>query len=515
MTERGIEESLGRRSVTAMLWGTGGAVVRIGLQIVSQIVLARLLGPELFGLFAVALVVVLLTGLFADVGLAYGLIQKPTVSEADIRFVVTWQALLGLVVSLLLLLAAPAIAALYGDPRVAAVVTLLAPACLINSAAATSGALLRREMDFKTLNIAAVASYAIGYFVVAIPMALAGAGVAALVIAYLVQSVVLVAVQYARCQHALRPLLWHEGAPGMLSFGLTVLATNLVNWAMAGIDRVIAGAALGVPAAGLYATACNLIGTPLLTALSLLQSIFYSASAKVQDDKAQLGRGLVTLFGTVLLFIAPVFAGVASAAETIFVALYGPRWSGGGTVLAPLALAMPAQLLMGLATPVLWASGATRRELEIQIPIAAAWIAVLWLVAQWGSLAVLSWAVCLLFYVRAGVIVRATLAAVDLAPGRLLEASYPGLVVTCLVAIAGLASDRGLADLAGPGLTLLALDIAACAIVFLIAIRLVRRRVGDEVVRLLSQLAQRLPGDAGERALRLMLGRRDRPAPHA
>lgn len=501
--ERG---DLGRRSVTALLWGAGGSVVRILIQIGSQIVLARILGPELYGVFAVALVGVLLSSLFADVGLAYGLIQKAHVSDEDIRFVFTWQTLLGIAMTALLFALAPVIAGLAGDARLIPVIQMLAPSCLINSAGATSGSLLRRDLDFKTLNIAAVVSYAAGFLLAAIPLALAGFGVHALVAGFLVQSSVMVAIQYAKVRHSVRPLLWQPEAPSILSFGATVLATNLVNWAMGSIDRAIVGSALGLAAAGLYATAYNLISTPVVTLLALLQSVFYSASAKVQDDRAQLGRGLKAMFGSVLLFVAPALAAIAIASETIFLTLYGAKWSGGGEILAPLALAMPAMLLMGLATPVLWASGATQTEFRLQIPIAVVWIGALMLVGRWGSLALLGWAVCLLFYIRAGVIIAATVKAIGMAPRELAGVCTPGLAVTALVAAGAALTETLLARFLGHGALLLAADIGASGIALLAGLRLVSSRIGIDVRRVVGDLVERLPGARARWLARVLLG---------
>jgi lipopolysaccharide exporter len=508
----GDRDSLGRRSITATLWGAGGGVLRIVLQIISQIVLARILGPELYGVFAIALVIVLLSGLFADVGLAYGLIQKRTVSEEDIRFVFTWQVILGVSVSTLLWLGAPYVGTLYGDPRVVPVVAMLAPTCLISCVSSAAGALLRREMDFRTLNIAAVVSYAVGYFLVAIPLALAGAGVTALTAGFLVQAILYGAILYAKLRHPVRPLLWQSGAPAMLGFGLTVLATNLVNWAMAGVDRAIVGASLGMAPAGLYATAYNLISTPAVTLLSLLQSVFYSASAKVQDDRKQLGRGLSTLLGTVMLFAAPVFAGVAAASETIIVSLYGIRWEGGGDVLAPLSLAMIAQMVMGLSTPVLWASGATRRELELQIPIAVVWVVGLWLVAQNGSLIVLAWCVAGLFFIRAAVLIGATLRAIEMPFADLAARCRAGLWLSLIVGFAGLAMDRWLGARVGQGVWLLIADVLACGVAMLVGMRLLHATVDDDIRHLLSALASKVPGDNGHRLLRTLIPMRARPS---
>lgn len=493
------------RSITATLWGAGGSVIRIVLQIVAQIVLARLLGPELYGVFAVALVAVLLSSLFADVGLAYGLIQKSTVDDDDIRFVFTWQVLLGIVTSAAVAVAAPWVASLYSEPRLGPAIAGLAITCLVNSAGATAGALLRRELDFKTLNIAAVVSYAVGFFGVGIPMALMGFGVMSLVAAYAVQTTLAAVIQYARVRHAVRPLFWQPGAPAMLDFGLTVLATNLVNWAMNGIDRAIVGSWLGLSAAGLYATAYNLISTPLVTLLALLQSVFYSASAKVQDDPGQMRRGLLALFGAIALFVAPVFAGIAASAETLMQTLYGVKWSGGGMVLAPLALAMPAYLAMGIAIPLLWASGATRKELQLQAPIAVVWVGGLWSVAQVGSLALLGWAVLALFLARATVLVAATLKAIRLDWREALAAVRAGFAVTALVGIAALVADYFGSGALGYGARALVLDVAVSAIAFVLGLRLFGALVGRDLADLLGQLADRMPGGYGRRSLALLL----------
>ncbi len=147
--------------------------------------------------------------------------------------------------------------------------------------------------------------------------------------------------------------------------------------------------------------------------------------------------------------------------------------------------------------PVLWASGATRREFQLQVPIAIGWIGALWAVAQTGSLIWLSWAVCLLFHVRAGVIIAATLKAVAMAPGELVAACRAGAGVAVLVGLAGLVADRGFGRLLGPGIGLLAIDIAACGLAFLVGLRVMRSAIGDDLELLLRQVAGRLPSAIG------------------
>jgi PST family polysaccharide transporter len=49
---------LSQRSISAALWGAFGSMVQLILQFGIQVVLARLLGPEQYGLFAIAAIVI-------------------------------------------------------------------------------------------------------------------------------------------------------------------------------------------------------------------------------------------------------------------------------------------------------------------------------------------------------------------------------------------------------------------------------------------------------------------------
>jgi hypothetical protein len=194
------------------------------------------------------------------------------------------------------------------------------------------------------------------------------------------------------------------------------------------------------------------------------------------------------------------------------VSLYGIRWEGGGDVLAPLSLAMIAQMVMGLSTPVLWASGATRRELELQIPIAVVWVVGLWLVAQNGSLIVLAWCVAGLFFIRAAVLIGATLRAIEMPFADLAARCRAGLWLSLIVGFAGLAMDRWLGARVGQGVWLLIADVLACGVAMLVGMRLLHATVDDDIRHLLSALASKVPGDNGHRLLRTLIPMRARPS---
>lgn len=500
------DANLRQRSITAVLWGAVGAFMRVGLQIVSQIVLARIIGPEQFGLFAMGLVVVFFSVFFSDAGLAYGLIQRKNVTDEDVRFVFTWQVLLGLVIAATLIASAGAIAQFYDDPRLVPIVRWLSLTCVVGALGSTASVLLRKRLDFKTLNLAAASSYAVGFLGFGIPMALLGYGVEALITAFLVQASVQALICFVRARHAVRPLFWQPASLELIRFGGTVFVTNLINWVMSSVDRLVVGRTMNMTSAGLYATVHNFISAPTIQALSLLQSVLYSASARVQDSNAKLQSGFRAMSGIVGLLMMPVFFTVAVVAGTFMHAVYGSKWVGGEVVLAPLAVAMPAMLLMGLSTPILWTSGNTATEFKLQIPIAILWVGVLYAVSHLDSLAILSWSVCGLFYVRAAVIVGATMRAIGLRASTLARLLAPGLGVAAGVMAAAFAVDRGLADAVPADPLRLLLVVAVSGVAMMAMLRLARPWIPVDVLDLLRRLADRVPGSPARRLVGAILG---------
>ncbi|HMM54768.1 MAG TPA: oligosaccharide flippase family protein [Candidatus Desulfobacillus sp.] len=368
---------LGSRSVSAVKWGTATTVLKYGLQFGVQVVMARILGPDLVGLFAMAMVVLLLVNFLADFGFGWAVLQKPGIDDRDVRFAFTWQAATGSLASLALFFGAGAIAEFFSEPRLAGLIPWLSPACLVSAIACPSNYLLRRKMDFRAIGLIELAGYAAGYVVVGLPVALLGGGVWALVAAWLAQAALVAALTMAKSRHPMRPLFWYRGAGGMLNVSMTVFVTNLCNWFLNNLDRILLGRMSNARALGHYSTGYNLASMPNMVLIGVLQPTFLAAGARLQDDRPALARAYLQVLAAVWVLIAPCFVLLAACADPLVLFLYGAEWARTGTLLALLALGMPAFLTMAMSTPVLWNSGRKHWETLLQLPILAALAAAL------------------------------------------------------------------------------------------------------------------------------------------
>lgn len=361
--------NIGKAGVSAAKWSTLTTLARFALQLLAQVVLARLLGPDIYGVFGMGLVIFTFSNFLATFGFSWSLAQLKDISDEDIRFAFTWQMVVGLLAGGALYLGAPLAVAYFKDERVLPIVQWMALTCVINAAGSVSGNLMRRHMNFRMSGLIQLLSYALGYLVVGIPMALWGAGVYALVAAWMVQALVVVVAGYSLAPHPIKPCWVSPQARQMVKIGAAVFFTNLGNWFINNLDRLLIGRVLNAHAMGVYTAGYNLANMPNTLLLGALQPVFLAAGARVQDDPGRLSKAYCEIMATIWVLLLPAFVFLAWMAPDAILLLYGKAWADTAPVLAVLFLAMPAFVMWGMSTPVLWNTGRAHHEVLLQLPL--------------------------------------------------------------------------------------------------------------------------------------------------
>jgi lipopolysaccharide exporter len=425
----------------ALKWSALTTVARFVLQFVAQVALARMLGPGNFGVYGIGIAVLTFVGFLSGASFSYSLMLLPAITRDDIRFSFTWQMIAGLLSAAAMYAAAPALAQFFGDPRVEGMVELLSVASLLMAAAAPATYLLQRDLNFRMLGLIQLASYAAGYLAVGVPMALQGFGAYALGTACVVQAGAALAATYWAKPHPLRPLLRHAGGAEALATGRAVFLTNVVNWLLGNLDRVIIGRVLNAHAVGIFTVAYNLASIPNVLLLGALQPAFLAAGAKLQDDRARLAQGWLLGLACILVLATPAATVFALLSHDLVRLLYGPAWMESAWVLAVLFLCLPAWACWGLSTPVLWNTNRKQYEFLLQLPIVAIAAPAWWYVAPDGVEGIAIVSACVIF-ARAIVIITAALRALGLRWKIVLPYLARGLSLSALCAAAVLAGQE-------------------------------------------------------------------------
>lgn len=439
----------------AVKWSAITTVARFALQLGAQVTLARMLGPGNFGVYGIGIAILTFAAFLSGGSFSWSLLLMPQVGDEDIRFSITWQLVIGLASAAAIYALAPAAAVFFKDVRLQPVVEWMALASLLTAAAAPANCLLQRELNFKALGLIQLASYAAGYLAVGIPMALYGHGANALAVACVVQAALGLVLSYAARPHPLRPLFSYPGARATLVTGRAVFCTNVVNWLLNNLDRIIIGRVLNATSVGLYSVAYNLASIPNVLLLGTLQPTLLAVGSTLQQDRHRLSRAWQQALAIVLVLVTPAAVVAALLSADLIAILYGAAWTETAWILALLFLCLPAWACWGLSTPVLWNTGRQHQEFLLQLPLLALAAAAWFLLARDGVRAVAVASACVIV-ARAVVIVAAALRALGLRWAIVLHYALRGAGLSMLCAAAVVVGRHTVAPLAMPVVSLLA-----------------------------------------------------------
>lgn len=312
----------------------------MALQIVSTIVLARLLMPEDFGLVAMVTAITGFATVFVDLGTRDALSQRERVTEGEVSALFWINAAVGSILTVATIGVAPVIAGFYGESRLVWVAVALSLTFLLPSLHYQQYALMRRALMFGRLAIIDVTANLLAT-AMAIVLALEGFGYWALVFKPVATMLFSTLGVWVACG-------WLPGRPAftsevwsILRFGLNVTGFTMADYVSRSIDRVALGYTTGARQLGYYQNAFVVYENPLSLFTVPLHSVAVSTLSKLRNDLPELRRAWATALSSLVFFAAPAFALLAVTGQDVVVLLLGQKWEQAGVIVSVLALRGP------------------------------------------------------------------------------------------------------------------------------------------------------------------------------
>ncbi|GAA4471126.1 lipopolysaccharide biosynthesis protein [Rhodococcus olei] len=331
---------------------------------VFTIILARLVGPEAFGIVALGAVYIGIVALLLDQGFSSALIQRPTV-EADMPgVVVTVNLAVGASLTVFTIAIAPAWAAFMSTPELALVLVALSPSLLVRAASITPRALLQRRMEFRAIGIADVVAAMTGG-ALGVAVALAGASYWALVVQVVCTDVVLLVILLA-VGAGRRPNLRWRRLREIASFSWRAFAAGLlINSVSRNIDNLLVGRFQGPQALAYYGLAYRLLLLPVQLATTTVGTVLFPAFSRLADNLAALRIDMTRATRALAVLALPVMALVAAAAPQLVLLLFGNQWAPAIPIVQVLAMAGAVQAIYQPSTmPLVLGLGHARLNLR-------------------------------------------------------------------------------------------------------------------------------------------------------
>ncbi len=339
------------------------------VQIASKVVLARLLIPDDFGIFALAAGLVSFVNTFGAVGLNYAIIQKADrATEEDYNVGMTLRILTSLALMVVALVLALPWAGLFGKPLIAPTTYLLATMYLVTPWSFVPSTRLTAELRYKAQILPNLAGQ-VGYAGVAIGLAAVGWGVWALVVGTVLGQVASVVGYMLAAPWRFRFSLRWPVARSLLVYSGPLLLVAILAFLMANMDDFAVGYRWGTTQLGYYAVACGLGYIPMTLISGPASSALFPSFARIQNDLAALRHGYLESFAYAVAIIAPAGIGLAVIAPEIIRISLGPVWIPATLSLVILSFYGLARALMDFSSSLFSAVGKPRIVAELNLVV--------------------------------------------------------------------------------------------------------------------------------------------------
>ena len=340
--------SLVNRITSGVKWSSISQVGRQLIQLITTIILTRLLSPSDFGLIGMGAVVTGFAALFHDLGTSAAVIQKEVVSEVFLSSIFWVNASFGLLVAVALFVCAPFTANLYHEPRVTLILQILSLSFLVSGLSIVQQAVLERELAFEKLakiEIAASASSSI----VCIGTALLGAKVWSLVFQALMFAFVTTALLWTSSDWRPKAFFRWREVMSVSRFSLNLTGFNIFNYFARNADYILIGRFLGAQNLGYYTMAYRIMLYPIQAISAVVGRVMFPAYSQIREDETRFRRIYLKVVGTIALITFPMMIGLWGLADQFLLAVLGAQWK---PVILPLLILAPVGLVQSIITTV-------------------------------------------------------------------------------------------------------------------------------------------------------------------
>lgn len=461
------------------------------VQLVVQLVLARILTPNDFGVLSILLVAVQVADAVAQGGMGQALIQRREVSGRD--YDTAFWLTMGLAAALyaVLFLLAPAVSWFYDMDSLSPYLRVLSLVLFLDAANSIQRSYLQRALDFKSLFKTSLAAVGVSGFA-GIWAALAGWGVWALV----VQTIVMAATNCVAMGIVVpwRPAFHFDmvRARELFAFGWEISATGVLNVLYSGLSDLIIGKSCSPTQLGYYSQGKKWPSAAASVITNSIQNVMFPLFARCSHDVKLLRERVLYMTRAGSFLLVPFCVFCAVAARPLVSILLTDKWLASVPVFALAALGVATNLVTSAYLRAYMALGLSDLYLRLQLIKVSAGIVVLSVTALLSrNIYVVAVAWCLLS--------TAFSLVVDLAPSRRVLGIRRTTQLAQLAPLSALACLAGVAAwgagcaVSSPLLTL-AVEFAVYALVYLGASHLLRLQAYGDCRAVLARALKRRRG---------------------
>lgn len=333
MSRETAGRSLSRVAVRATAWigGLRGGIRALALA--RTIIIARVLPPEEFGVFGIALIMTGALSAVSQLGTSEALVQRRGNPIDYLNSAWSLKVVRGFINWAVLWIFAPTIAGFFGTPEAAVAIRVISLSFVFGALGNQGIVFFIKDLDMKRQFIYE-GSGSIVDFAVSVTLAIWLRSGVALAYGYTAGIGALFVASYLLHFHRPRFSLERKKAAELMRYGRWIWLDNILVLLLSEGVGSIVGRLLGSAALGFYQMAQRLANVMTSEAATVLGNVAFPLYAKLQDDLPRLKTAYSSVVKLLTLLVAPLAVLGGVYAEGITRMLLGPLWNGIGPLFA-------------------------------------------------------------------------------------------------------------------------------------------------------------------------------------
>jgi PST family polysaccharide transporter len=279
----------------------------------------------------------MLVGYFTLATVGNAVIRHPALNRQVVGTSILMTGVAGLLVAIVVLIAANPWAEIWRSPQAAPVIRLFAPQVLLGALAIVPVALVRRQLRFRTASVIETSAVLVG-FAAGAALAFRMRNAEALVLGQVVGAAVLLALGLLAARAQLGLAYSRLEARGLFSFSAQVSLQNLGHYVNNTLPTFAVSRFLGQISLGFFSRASVLVGLPLTFLAQGATKTLYPIYPRFRTDKAECRRMMIDVTSVSTTLIWPLFGALAGLAPLVVELLLGSQWAPVASLVGPLCI---------------------------------------------------------------------------------------------------------------------------------------------------------------------------------
>ncbi len=358
--------SLSKRVRDGALWSVLSTLILRLANIGITAIVARILAPRDFGVFAVALTAYAIVSAVGQLGVASCLMRADLDADTMAPTLVTVSMVSNAVLASAMAIFAETIARALGSAAGAEAVRIMALALILEGIFAVPYGQLTRDFKQDKLFWANAISF-VPATTILLFLAKSGDGALAFAWSRVVTQLVLGCVMVAFLPRIYWPGISRDSLSLLVKFGLPLAGANLVNYILLNVDYAFVGHLIGAVALGAYVLAFTVASWPAGLLGNVINTVSMPAFSRVKHDPELLKSAMGNALRAVSLIVMPMCGLMIALSQPLVLTLYGEKWASSAKVLSILALYGAISIICVLFANMLTSLGKAKFILLVQL----------------------------------------------------------------------------------------------------------------------------------------------------